>query len=74
MQKSSIVLLAITLIAAFGIFNLSANNNLYKQEFEAFKTQFARRYSPEEESFRFAVFTANLEKVNKHNSDPTQTY
>jgi hypothetical protein len=74
MYKTPIILLAITLIAAFGILNLPANDNIYKQEFETFKTNFAKRYSSQEESFRFAVFTANLERINKHNSDPTQTY
>lgn len=82
MDKSSFILLALTLIATIGVFNLapSAETSLpeelyqFKIEFDNFKFQFNKKYEAVEEAFRFKIFKENLNKINKHNSDSAQTY
>ena len=82
MEKSSLILLALTVIAALGVFNLAPETPAqnaeelyqYKVEFENFKHTFNKRYEIEEEAFRFKIFKDNVNKINKHNQDSTQTY
>ena len=77
MDKSSFILLALTVIAALGVFNLAPESNTevseelyqYKVEFENFKYQFARKYEAEEVAFRFKIFKDNINRIRKHNDD-----
>ena len=82
MEKSSLILLALTVIAAFGVFNYGPEKQTqpaeelyqYKVEFDNFKFQFNKKYQIEEEAFRFRIFKENINKIRKHNADHTQTY
>ena len=77
MEKSSILLLALTIIATIGLFNYApqAENQSveelyqYKIEFTNFKFQFNKKYEAEEEAYRFKLFKENIIKIQKHNSD-----
>lgn len=77
MEKSSIILLVLTVVAALGVFNLapeSSTQNLeeiyqYKIEFNNFKHAHGRRYDVQEEAFRFKIFKDNVNKIKKHNAD-----
>lgn len=82
MEKSSVILLALTIIAALGLFSLSPQSDddavqhmyQYKIEFDNFKHTYAKKYTIEEEAFRFKIFKDNVDKMIKHNADTTQTY
>jgi len=43
-------------------------------EFEKFKQVFDKEYSKSEETYRFTVYQENVQKIEKHNADPSQTY
>lgn len=75
-MKSQLIFgLALALIAGSILFNYDGTtiNNKLKL-FEKFKTDYSRNYNLEETIYRFSVFVTTLEKIEKHNSDPTQTY
>lgn len=82
MEKSSLILIALTVIAAFGVFNYGPEKQTqpaeelyqFKIEFDNFKFQFNKKYQVEEEAFRFKIFKDNLNKIRKHNADSTQSY
>jgi hypothetical protein len=82
MEKSSLILLTLTIIAALGVFNYAPQKSTqsaeelyqFKIEFDNFKLQFNKKYQVEEEAFRFKIFKQNINKINQHNSDSTQTF
>lgn len=45
-----------------------------KSEFEKFKEIFDKDYTKAEETYRLTIYRQNVEKIEKHNADPTQTY
>jgi hypothetical protein len=75
-------MLAMTLIASLSVFympqkDISANVkdlDLFETEYNNFKSQYSKKYSLSEDAFRFRVFRENVEKINQHNSDESQTY
>ncbi len=44
------------------------------KEFQQWKREFGVEYDGVEDQYRLLIFLKNLEKVEKHNADPTQTY
>lgn len=52
----------------------SADLYQYKVSFDIFKHEHGKQYTLEEEAFRFVIFKKNIDKINKHNADSTQTY
>ena len=42
--------------------------------FEQYKTEFGKRYKPEEEKMRRFLFEKRLEKIRKHNADSTKSW
>lgn len=44
------------------------------KQFESFKARYGKTYSADEEEYRRSIFKANLEKIEEHNADSTQTY
>lgn len=45
-----------------------------KDEYTQWKGKFATAWGAEEEAYRRLIFYKNLNKINKHNADSTQTY
>merc|ERR1719238_1298170 len=61
--------LAIALVLVAAVPALTFTEENYEFLFRAWRTQHAKEYStPEESALRFAIFRANLDRVNSHNS------
>lgn len=45
-----------------------------KDQYAEWKKEFGFEWSPEEDSYRRLIFMKNLAAIEKHNSDPAQTY
>jgi cathepsin L len=82
MEKTSLILLALTIIATIGVFNYAPETETqsveeiyqYKIEFTNFMFQFNKKYDSQEQAYRFKIFKDNLIRINKHNKDSAQTY
>lgn len=75
MKNQFLVGLVVALIVGAALFNydmMPSSNTL--TQFEEFKSTYGRTYSIEENVYRFSIFVKNLEKIEKHNADKTQTY
>lgn len=57
--------------ASFAFFESSKEK---KVSFEEWKSRFGVTFEKSEEEYRKLIFERNLEKINKHNADTTQTY
>lgn len=72
MSKNLILALAVAVCAISAV--MLSQNVEQKDEFTQWKSQFTVAWGAEEDAFRRLVFFKNLEKINKHNADTTQTY
>ena len=68
------LLIAVALVATTLLLFNGENRSPVRVEFEKFKEVFDRQYTKSEETYRFAIFESNFEKIEAHNADPTQTY
>lgn len=73
-MKAEYIILSLAVVATLFVSQLSPARNPIHQEFKKFKDDFNRDYTPEEELYRFKIFSENFVKIETHNSDPTQTY
>jgi C1A family cysteine protease len=65
--------LALIFTVALAATSLSQVNQT-ADAFESFKANFGKSYESSEEIVRKAIFNANVEIINAHNADETQTY
>lgn len=66
---------ALILIAATVPFALYSNDSTVPSHaFDQWKAESGLTFTNEEEAYRRLIFTHNLEEIERHNSDPTQTY
>jgi hypothetical protein len=68
-QKTIAVLVA--LLSATALYYGSVER---KDDYSIWKQQFNVVYSAEEDAYRKIIFLKNLEIINRHNADKTQTY
>ena len=73
-MKTEYIILIIAVLATLLIPQLSPEESSIKSEFNKFKVDFSKEYTPEEELYRFQIFSENFLKVQIHNADATQTY
>lgn len=76
MKTQYLVAILAAFLAAAALYNMEAStssNNLLPA-FHEFKKTYNREYTTEESMYRYSIFAANVEKINKHNADKTQTY
>lgn len=64
----------LTVIAILGGLISHHSNGEHSLDFEEWKRIHGIHYSRAENSYREAVFRSNVEKIEKHNSDPYRTY
>ena len=64
----------ILLIAAVPLALYSNDAAAPSQVFDQWKAESGLSFTNEEEAFRRLIFTHNLEEIERHNADSTQTY
>lgn len=64
----------ILLVAAVPLALYSQDSAVPSQAFDQWKAESGLTFTNEEEAFRRLIFTHNLEEIERHNTDPTQTY
>lgn len=65
----------VALLAVASVFVLFLQNKKDpSSEFDQWKLTYGSSLDPSEEVYRKIIFQQNLELVQKHNADPTQTY
>lgn len=70
--KIALTLLALTASLLFITYDPATEED---QLFQSFRLQFNKNYLRNgEEQYRKMIFLKNKEKIDQHNSDPTQTY
>lgn len=69
-QITALILLA----AAVPLALYSNDSAVPSQAFDQWKAESGLTFTNEEEAFRRLIFTHNLEEIERHNADPTQTY
>lgn len=62
------------LIAAVPLALYSNQSSTPSQAFDQWKAESGLSFTNEEEAFRRLIFTHNLEEIERHNADSTQTY
>lgn len=72
MNKS--IILGLTVAACVLTAVLLSQPEAVKDEYAQWKAKFQPSWGTEEDVYRSLIFYKNLEKINKHNADPTQTY
>jgi len=66
--------LAIALIAILSTAAILLTSNSHESQYLEWKSQFNHQWSAQEDSYRRIIFKNNLEIIEKHNQDNTQTY
>lgn len=68
-QTVALALVALALVAVY-----FTSQETKVDAFKEWQAQYGVNWAPEEEAYRRIIFMKNLENINKHNADPTQTY
>jgi len=71
-MNKSLTLIAVTALIA-GAVLLSTQTNK-STAFEEWKSKYGANWAQGEEEYRRVIFERNVEQINKHNADPSQTY
>jgi hypothetical protein len=71
MNKNVYLLLVAALIAGAAFFS---TQTVKKDAFDEYKALYGGNWADGDDQFRRLIFERNVEKINKHNADPTQTY
>lgn len=71
MNKTFAIIAVATLIAGAAYFTTETTKDT---AFDEWKSQYGANWAPVEEEYRRIVFSKNVEIINKHNADKTQTY
>lgn len=71
MRKDILFVALVALIAGAVLFQTQESSS---SAFEQWKAQYGANWSQDEEHYRRIIFERNLEVIEKHNSDSTQTY
>lgn len=66
--------LALTLLVLAFLAVYYSSQESKTDSFEEWKSRFGVTWTPQEEAYRRIIFEKNVIAINKHNSDPTQTY
>ena len=62
------------LIVGLCVLALYYGNETRKDAFQEWKSKYNMKFEADEDSFRRLIFNRNVETINKHNADETQTY
>lgn len=71
-MNKSLTLIALAALIAGAVYISTQTNK--DSAFDEWKSQYGANWAPSEEEYRRVVFQRNVDKINKHNSDKTQTY
>lgn len=71
MNKTFAIIAVAALIAGAAYFTTETTRTPL---FDEWKSQYGANWAPVEEEYRRIVFSKNVEIINKHNADKTQTY
>ena len=71
-MNKSLTILALTALLVGAVYISTQSNK--DTAFEEWKAQYGANWAASEEEYRRIVFARNVEKINKHNADKTQTY
>lgn len=75
MKTEYLLVVFAALLAGAALFNMEVSTpKNYLSQFEEFKHTYGKAYASDEAIYRFQVFTSNVEKIERHNADATQTY
>jgi hypothetical protein len=69
-ELTFVTLLAVASVLAF----LVTDSRESSSKFDQWKQTYGADFDPSEEVYRKIIFEQNLQLIQKHNSDPTQTY
>ena len=69
-ELTFIALLAVASVLAFIVTDSQESSS----KFDQWKQTYGADFDPSEEVYRKIIFEQNLQLIQKHNSDPTQTY
>jgi cathepsin L len=72
LMNKSLTILALTALLVGAVYISTQSNK--DTAFEEWKAQYGANWAASEEEYRRIVFARNVEKINKHNADKTQTY
>lgn len=69
-ELTFVALLAVASVFAFFVTDSQESSS----KFDQWKQTYGADFDPPEEVYRKIIFEQNLQLIQKHNSDPTQTY
>lgn len=72
MNKQTLIAVMLSLLTLSALYY--KENTEKNDQFENWKSNFGSFMEPQEELYRKIIFEKNLQKIQEHNSDPTQTY
>lgn len=73
MQHKIVAALLLALTASAALYFASQHTDS-QDDYLQWKERYGHKWSVEEDTYRRLIYLKNVEIINKHNSDPSQTY